>query len=298
MAKIRKEFLHIISSFAIIIAVLLLGIVAMVSIIVTGLSHSHNSNTLFSSVRNAWCTQKIESRTFSKNDKIVVLRLDDVQAFAWSEIAMKMIRDAYKYDAPIVAWIIPKTLPEDRELTNFLKREHCNIEVALHGWDHSWKASKLPWVEFETEFWNISYKDAKERIGSGIDLLKKYNNGKAPHTFVPPYNLISTWAIRAARELWIKVISSIGTGTYDYHTTTYNFDKRRIVPVAAILDDCNIIFETNPICVIMMHPQDYSKDENKLDEWLYRNYYVHLLEELQKNNIQFATFEELKSANF
>jgi hypothetical protein len=102
MVKIRKEILHIISSFIIIILVVFVGTFAMFSIIHTALNNTNN-NTLFSIIRNSWCNDKIDEPPLYPGDKIVVLRLDDVQAFAWSNISMKMIEDAYRYNAPIVA---------------------------------------------------------------------------------------------------------------------------------------------------------------------------------------------------
>lgn len=296
MAKLRKEFLHIITSLTIVISVVLVGILAIFTIISTALSKSSNSNTLYSLVRNSFCIDKIQEPTLSKNDKIIVLRLDDVQAFAWSDISMRMIRDAYDFNAPIVAGIIPNTITEDIKLSNFLKREHCNIEIAIHGWDHYGKSYHTPYEEFDTEFWNIWYESAKQRIGSGILVAKKFTKNKIPTTFIPPYNLMSNRAQDAAHDLWIKIISSIWDGIYDYHTTTYNFDKKRIVPVQTIVKECNKVFLEKNICVVMMHPQDYSNKEKKLDEWLYHNYYIHLLEELQKQNVKFATFEEIEMA--
>jgi hypothetical protein len=53
-----------------------------------------------------------------------------------------MIRDAYQYNAPTVAGVIPKTIKDEVLIDNFLKRESCNIEIALHGWDHYGKPSE------------------------------------------------------------------------------------------------------------------------------------------------------------
>lgn len=298
MTKIKKEFIHILFSLAIITAVVVLGIFAMYSIVSAALHKTHNTNTLFSVIRNTWCHDVIDEPPLTKDDKIVVLRLDDVQAFAWSDISMKMIRDAYAYNAPVVAGVIPKTLKEEATIVNFLKREKCNIEIAIHGWDHYGKPPEIVGTPYVTEFWQISFEKAKQRIGSGIMELQRYNGKKAPITFIPPFNDISGPARAAAEELWIQVVSSIGSGLYDYHSTTYNFDKKRIVPVEMIIEECQKTFSTQSICVIMMHPQDYSNEEKQLDEKLYHDYYIGLLEFLKKSNVKFATFEQLKQAGF
>jgi hypothetical protein len=54
-------------------------------------------------VRDQFCIQRIQTPSFDKNQKLVVLRLDDVQAFSWRDISMKIIQDSYRYNAPIVA---------------------------------------------------------------------------------------------------------------------------------------------------------------------------------------------------
>jgi predicted deacetylase len=298
MAKLRKEILHILSSFIIIIWVVMIGIFAMYSIITTALDNTNN-NTLFSVVRNSWCNDVIEEPVLKRTDKIVILRLDDVQAFAWTDISIRIIKDSYKYNAPVVAWVIPKTIHEDLRLENFLKRENCNIEIAMHGWDHYGKPSEILWQKYVTEFWEISREEAKERFLSGITVLKKYNNNnKAPITFIPPFNLISNEARGASLESWIKVISSIWAWFYDYHASTYNFDNKRLIRVENIVSDCEKSFETSPVCVIMVHPQDYSNSKKELDEELYHDYYVRLLDELKKRNVKFATFEQIYWADF
>ncbi len=72
----------------------------------------------------------------SPSEHNVILRLDDVQAYGWSDVSIRMMDDAISNDMPIVAGIIPKDLAEDKKLVNFLERESCNIEFALHGYDH------------------------------------------------------------------------------------------------------------------------------------------------------------------
>ncbi len=292
MAKLRKEILHILSSFTIIIWVVLIGIFAMYSIITTALDNTNN-NTLFSVVRNTWCNDVITEPKLTRDDKIIILRLDDVQSYAWTDISIRIIKDAYKYNAPVVAGVIPKTVHEDLKLENFLKRENCNIEIAMHGWDHYGKPSEINEQKYETEFWDIKRDEAKVRFASGITVLKKYNNNKAPITFIPPFNLISNEARGVSLESGIKVISSIWAWFYDYHASTYNFDNKRLIRVESIIADCEKSFQTSPVCVIMIHPQDYSNSKKELDEELYHKYYIHLLDELKKQNVKFATFEQL-----
>jgi hypothetical protein len=63
--------------------------------------------------------------------------------------------------------------------------------------------------------------------------------------------------------------------------------------VQTVVRECKKAFAEESICVIMMHPQDYANKEKKLDEWLYKNYYIHLLDELKNEGVKFTTFERL-----
>ena len=93
-----------------------------------------------------------------------MLRLDDVQAYSWRDISIQMIRDAYKFNAPTVAWVIPEKLADDRRMVQFLKRENCNIELAMHGWNHFGTPSETAKLKYITEFWDIGYDEARDKI--------------------------------------------------------------------------------------------------------------------------------------
>ncbi len=249
--------------------------------------------SIFSLGRDQFCISQVHTPANLQGKKLVVLRLDDVQSYAWRDISIRMIRDAYGFNAPIVAWVIPKNLGEDLTIMKFLKREHCNIEIAMHGWDHSGTGVNTLQIRYKTEFWDASYDEARNRIHMGKEILEPLS-GKPIISFIPPFNIVSAEAVRAAKDEWIEVTSSIWTGVYDYHSTTYNFDKKRIVPVTEVLKSCENAFIKNGLCVIMMHPQDYANSDKTLDEDAYRDYYLAMLASLAKDeNVVFVTFENL-----
>src|SRR5690606_17222076 len=70
-------------------------------------------------------------------EKTIVVRLDDVQATLFKETAKRMIDDALDREVMLSLGVIPKGLDGDKDLVRFLKKRLCNIEIALHGWDHS-----------------------------------------------------------------------------------------------------------------------------------------------------------------
>ena len=62
-----------------------------------------DDQSVFSVVRDQFCIDSIQTPDNLSGKKLVVLRLDDVQAYSWRDISIAMIRDAQKHNAPIVA---------------------------------------------------------------------------------------------------------------------------------------------------------------------------------------------------
>ena len=59
--------------------------------------------SVFSIGRDQFCISRVHTPANLEGKKLVVLRLDDVQSYAWRDISIRMIRDAYGFNAPIVA---------------------------------------------------------------------------------------------------------------------------------------------------------------------------------------------------
>jgi Uncharacterized protein conserved in bacteria (DUF2334) len=255
-------------------------------------SYLQDDQSMISIARDQFCIQRIHTPSDLTGHRLVVLRLDDVQAYSWRGISIQMIQDAQRFNAPIVAWVIPKNLTEDHVLTRFLERENCNIEIAMHGWDHSGTGITGLQSQYITEFGNISYVEARRRIAMAKEVLEPLS-GKPITTFIPPFNIASPGAVGAIRDEWIRVLSSIGTWVYDYHSTTYNFDKKRIVPATEILTNCAGSFAEKEPCVIMMHPQDYANIDKTIDEDPYNAHYIALLKYFSDMGVVFVTFDDL-----
>jgi hypothetical protein len=62
-----------------------------------------DDQSVLSIIRDQFCIQKIHLPASLDGKKLVVLRLDDVQAYSWRDISIEMMRDAQRYNAPIVA---------------------------------------------------------------------------------------------------------------------------------------------------------------------------------------------------
>jgi predicted deacetylase len=288
-----KKILKFLASVCIILTVLFFtgrNLTSLLSESVTG------SDSIFSVLRDQFCTQKVQIPDLDQNKKMVILRLDDVQAFSWSDISMKIVQDAYIFNAPIVMGVIPKWLYTDSILTQFLKRENCNIEIAIHGWDHFGKKSNTVPPYYITEFGDSTYAEARRRIQLGREILQPLSDEPLT-TFIPPFNLISQEALDGIMDEGIKINSALWTWAYDYHSTTYNFDQKRIVTVEEVIKNCEWAFVQNGLCVIMMHPQDYAKPDKTLDTELYNKYYLELLGNLSKMDVVFVTFRDILKMN-
>jgi predicted deacetylase len=215
----------------------------------------------------------------------VILRIDDVQAHTWRDVSEQMIYDANKQGMRTVLGIIPKNLDDDGQLLNFLQKNSCNVEIALHGWEHQVNGDVN-----KPEFGDLSQKEALEKIKKGLKVLRKITNKKIT-TFLPPQNKVSDDSRIALQQEGFKVISAEGTGKYDFQASTFDWISKKQVGVDEIMKQCQIKFAWNQPCVIMLHPQDYATDE-KLDKQKYSQY-LELLAKLKNNDISAVTFQDL-----
>jgi len=227
-------------------------------------------------------------------DKLVILRLDDVQAYEWVDISMRITDDSLSRHIPITLGVIPKDIEKDETLVDYLrtKSDSREVEIAQHGTTHQLE-----------EYAKVSREDALEIAGSGKDTLAK-TLGVNPVTFIPPQNLYNENTTLALQELGFSVISA-GLNEYEYgeHPKRIGYTASTIeglsegqpgslVLPAEILNTCDEAFQTVDICVIMIHPQDYSNENGSLDEAKYI-YFTSLLDRLESGEYSFFTFRDL-----
>jgi peptidoglycan/xylan/chitin deacetylase (PgdA/CDA1 family) len=219
-------------------------------------------------------------------NKTVILRVDDIQAQAWYETSIAMIKDAEARGIPLTLGIIPKNFADDTELVETLRQHSCNLEFALHGWDHSSGEEGA-----NPEFASLNKKEALERIRWGIDVLKVLTDEPVV-TWIPPLNVYSTGTAAALKELGITHISAEGESGLDYDATTFDYGVNSLVLPHDVVAKCGETFKTKTTCVIMIHPQDFA-DGLDHDEKKYQVYYIYLLEQLKKKGYTFARFKDL-----
>jgi peptidoglycan/xylan/chitin deacetylase (PgdA/CDA1 family) len=119
-----------------------------------------------------------------------VLRFDSIDGDTPLAVLKKIVIDTERYHIPLTLSIIPEKIDEYPELKKFLKNESCNIELAIHGWDNFSAQSTTGNTRFLSEFSEISYSDALERIKNAKEKLNDLTH-EPIITLVPPFNLIS-----------------------------------------------------------------------------------------------------------
>ena len=219
-----------------------------------------------------------------RGERMAILRIDDIQAFAWSDVQQRMIADAFARGNTPVLGVIPKGLKSDADLYGFLRSNRCNVEIAQHGYDHVGPDGSGP------EFAGVTEREAYRDIMTGKDIIETLSREEVV-TFIPPENTQSADALRAIERAEIPVISSEGASRWDYHAATFDYDADVLVSTEAVLSECDEHFKSATACVIMLHPQDFVT-ANALDESKYA-VYTSLLDELSKRGIEIVRFKDV-----
>jgi len=214
----------------------------------------------------------------------VILRIDDIQSYAWSGIVTRMVDDSMERQVPLVMGVIPFGIENDKSLLTLIKKNQCNLEIAQHGWSNDKNAHNI--VEIEKLSSSKIYQDV---IEARSELEKA--TGANITTFIPPNNIYSTKTAEVIQKANFSVVSSDNKGIYDSTTLTYDYQKNEPYPLEKTLAACDEKFVQGLPCIIMIHPQDYATD-GKLDEEKYANY-LKLIDELKKRNATFVRFIDI-----
>ena len=213
----------------------------------------------------------------------VVLRIDDVQAYMWRDISIRMTDDALARSMPPVLGVIPKGLSRGVALTSYLKSHRCEVEIAMHGWDH------IPVEDGSGEFAYLSTGAALEHLLRGIEALARVSADVV--TFIPPENEISDGTIEALPMAGLPIFSSGQGRPGDYDISTYDFVLERLETPGYVLSHCRRLFDEGAPCIIMFHPQDYAVN-GELDAEKYERYLA-ILDGLASEGVVAARFSDL-----
>lgn len=243
----------------------------------------------------AYLDSSVTYRFSHPSEKVVILRLDDVQGYAWNNVSMSIIDTVLEKDMSIVLGVIPNaSIDSDSKIRTYLinRSKDPRIEIAQHGYNH-----------INDEFSKLNESEADNLIKLGLHKLKSILN-VIPVTFVPPHNTFNE-IDNATNNALLKNGFKIMSGAYrdnrlygdvvhvGYSTAIKDYSKNRITPTDEIIDACNNVSKNINICVVLIHPQEYVGDDNKtLDPDKYMEF-VKLLDELKRTNVKSVTFKDL-----
>ncbi len=225
----------------------------------------------------------IKCHKFSQvnNHNSVVLRIDDVQAYSWNDVTLAMTEYAFLHHIPVTWGIIPKGISDDKSLHNFYLRNYCNIDVALHGWEHT-----------PAEFSKLTTIEAKAKITKGLGELYKFG-AKEVVIFIPPENKFSNGTASAASEVGLAISANNGN-LFDIQSQTFDYENNILRPVNTVIAECSKAMVNYGRCIIMLHPQDYASGQ-RIDYEKFKKY-QELLTQLSALNYSFSTLSEEVSA--
>lgn len=187
---------------------------------------------------------------------VVILRMDDVQAYAWAVLMINLTDTVLARNMSIVLGVIPKNMEKNTLSANYLlsKANDSRVEIALHGLEHS-----------ENEFLNVSAPQFEVMALNGSSTLTSIF-GANPVTFVPPYDEYKLDSTSGLSKIGFRVFSGKQHEyKFDnnilylgYTVPTKDSSHSELDSVPGVLDKCNESLRYYNYCVILIHPQDYA----------------------------------------
>ncbi|MGI0024451.1 MAG: DUF2334 domain-containing protein, partial [Nitrososphaera sp.] len=187
--------------------------------------------------------------------------------------------------------VIPKDIQTDTDFKLYLKekaKDH-RVEIAQHGTNHA-----------EQEFLNLNDEDTYNVAQTGRQILIE-SFQVYPVTFIPPENAYNENTTRVLSGLGFTVFSAVEDEYendgymqkigYSVSTSSHSNEVTGdiLISIEEIIQGCDESLGEKGVCVIMIHPQDYSKEDGSIDETRYAKF-IGLLDGLVAENLSFTTF--------
>ncbi len=224
----------------------------------------------------------------------VAFRLDDVQDYALSQAQMKVIDVFNKKNTDLTIGVIGGLIGEDKNMVEFilekLRNSNSVLEIASHSWNNS------PLTSFSKEKQDSTLKNTNEQL--------KKTFGIVPTVFIPPENVFNQVTIDVLKSNNFTHLSSsfnydvppyplasssfyrfpqgAQTAVFDSESNLWVKEKRE-----KIFDDAITSINNYGFAVIMMHPPDFSINDNGI----YRN----VVDEKQIENLELL-IDDLQNA--
>ncbi|MCX6656537.1 MAG: DUF2334 domain-containing protein [Candidatus Bathyarchaeota archaeon] len=229
----------------------------------------------------------------SPNLPVVVIRIDDVQDYAFRDAQLMLFRYHTENKIPTSIAVIPELAKSDTELlTQISDSLRIGSEVSSHGWSHE-DLSKLSQLEQEKVL-------REARLA--LELLFKVN----VTVLVPPMFGYNVETLKAMHNTGFEIISS----SIDLQSPMRRADGIVLLPATVEYSDfvdgkwvsksvegrmmeVNLSVEKNGYAVIVIHPQELMRD-NQIDAGAVQDYCS--LVELIQAKYSFTTLSELSKS--
>jgi hypothetical protein len=224
------------------------------------------------------------------SERVIILRMDDVQAYGWDDISINITETVLKNNMSITLGMIPDGLEKPNPMRAFLMKNSKNpgIEIAQHGTD-----------KHDDPLTNASVGEIYNSTKIGMQKIAM-STGFVPITFVTPFNDYSLESTEAFSKLGFRILSAkereFRTNGYltliGYDTQTKVYGQPDLVNISTVVYLCNLSLNSKNTCVIMMHPQDYADENGRMDQKKYKEF-IELIDGLKKLDAKFVNFKDM-----
>lgn len=254
------------------------------------ISEIHLNENIINTINETVMKYKInESYQFHKPiERSIILRMDDVQGGLWEDISIKLINTVLDNNMSITLGVIP--MRDNARMNNYLRgiTNNTRIEIAQHGTYHN-----------PNEILNLTDKELYDLTLQGKDKLM-HDIGIEPITYIPPYNANGQNSTKVLKSLEFKIFSSEPSFLFDGNMINVGLDTQTKVgstkdlfPIDYIIDNCKSSLEQKNICVITIHPQDYTEHDNRTLDIEKYNMFMIMIDKLKQLNATSTTFKDL-----
>lgn len=252
----------------------------------------------------------------ANNLPVVIIRLDDIQAWYCETLSEVVIDNVVSTQTPISVGIIGRYLDEDTDITSYLKSIASNplVEIASHSYSHTpYGGQSVAWQEDDLE--------------ASLNMIEKVTS-VVPLSFIPPQNSYDENTAVVEVEYSMSIMSAQCTWDLALSNTTIScgvgskvvapniiWNGIAMLPAGAVLGDVHYWEDfSGPasvddavawidaqilgqgFSVLMLHPQEFATDESTCDTLDQSKLNVLLdLIAYGKDKWQFMTFQNAAS---
>ena len=223
---------------------------------------------------------------------LLVLRIDDVQDFAFRDAQLHLFRSSLANKISVSLSVIAKLFGSDKELVDTVRSMiNLGCEVTVHGWEHE-NLTKLTSSEQ-----GQGLRRAKERLKAVLSVdatvlvppLFSYNNDTLQAMRMSRYGVVSGLAeLHQAGQVSEGILSIPAT----IELSNFSNGTWRMKSVETVIDELSMSTRIYGYGVIVTHPQEFFKG-GTVDQDSIKTY-EQLIQSLQANYF-FTTFEKLRN---